>query len=227
MSIQIRQRSYTNGKFFRPKPTVVERPESHLLVVASSWGTTDAGGRAAHLLIDQFETLSQDDVTTPYEMMPSLTSAANRLRLGAVAANQTFYRSENAKLWRAAVEVAAVHFEKNVFSFVQVGAPHLLLLQNEDLHPLAYEPDLAFEVGNVGPLFSRAIGVDSQVLVRAGSMRVRGDAKLLMLSRSTLPRKIFASAQFDEKSIVDILTKDDPDEPFWLGLIDFSESHND
>lgn len=219
--IELEQRSYTAGIFFRPRPVVIERSESHLLVVATPWGPLEPAQRTANLIVEQFELLSKDDVTTPYETIPTLSAAANRLRIGALTANNYLYRTENGKVWKAAVELAAIHYDHGVLSWVQVGSPHLLLLENGILHPLAYEADWATQSGNEGPLFSQALGLENQVPLRAGSLRVKADAQLLMVSRGTLPRRVFGLPVFEMNKVVQAMTSDSLSTPFWLGLSSF------
>ncbi len=222
--MSLEQRSYTSGVYFRPKPVVIERPESHLLIVATPWGSLESAQRTATTMIDQFELLSKDDVTTPYEMIPTLSKAANRLRIGALTANNYLYRNENGKTWKSAVELAAIHYDHGVLSWVQVGSPHLILLENGVLHPLAYEADWAYQSGNEGPLFTQALGLENMVPLKAGSLRVKPEAQLLMVSRGTLPRRVFGLPVFKMENLVKAMTADSTATPFWMGLTQFQSA---
>lgn len=219
--MQLEQRSYTSGVFFRPKPVVIERPESHLLVVATPWGNVDSAQRVANIIVEQFELLSKDDLTTPYETIPNISAAANRLRVGALTANQYLYRNENGKTWKSAVELAAIHYDRGVLSWVQIGSPHLILLEKGILHPIAYEADWAYQSGNEGPLFTQALGIDNMISLKAGSQRVHPESQLLMVSRGTLPRRIYGLPVFEMDKVIQTMTNDSPVTPFWLGLTNF------
>lgn len=221
--MRIDQRSYTNGDYFRPKPVVNERAESHLIAVATPWGPLEAAQKSAQTLSDQFEILSQEDVTTPFESIATLSSAANRLRVGALMANQYLYRTENNKVWKSAVEMTAVHYDHQVLSWVQVGCPHLILLEKETLHPLAYEPDWSHQSGNAGPLFTQALGLENNTPLKAGSLRVQPNSQLLMISRGTIPKAIFAFDQFSIDGVAQVLIEDDESAPFWVGLVSLED----
>jgi hypothetical protein len=217
---EIQQRSYTNGVYYRPKPYVLERSDSHLLTVSIPWGPVESARRVGQIVTEQFELLDRDDMTTPFESIPSISSAANRLRMGALTANQSLFRQDNGKIWRSAVELCGIHFDRRVLSWVQVGCPHLLLLEKNMIHPLAYEPDWSQQSGNQGPLFSQALGLEGLVPLKAGSLRVSPGAQLLMIARSALPRTLFQFEKFELESLVQSLIDDDHEAPFWAGLIE-------
>lgn len=223
-------RSYTSGQFFRPKPFILERPESNLIVVATPWGPLEHAQRVAEIVTEQFELLSREDLTTPFESIPNLSSAANRLRMGLMTANQFLFKGENAKAWKTAVEIVAIHFDKPVVSWAHVGGPHLLLADPQQTHPLAYALGWDAQTQQQGPLFSQALGIEAQLPISAGSVRVKSGSRLLMLSRSHWPRNILAQA-FGKKGseqemdlVLKSLVDENPENPFWLGLCDFSSA---
>lgn len=225
--MELERRAYTDGQFFRPTPVILEREESRFLAVATPWGPVESGQKAVSVLTEQFELLGREDMTTPFESIPTLSPAANRLRIGALTANQYLFRNENAKLWKTAVELAALHFDNQVLSWVQVGSPHIILNNQGVLHPIAYEPDWAFQSGNAGPLFSQALGLESLVPLHSGSLRIRGEAEALLISRGTIPRAIFQLTQFSIDAVTEILVGDDPHMPFWAGVVKFGSGGNE
>lgn len=222
------QRSYTTGQFFRPKPFVIERPESHLIVIATPWGPLEHAQNTAETVVEQFELLSNEDFTIPFESLPTLNPAANRLRLGLMTANNALIKNENAKGWKTAVEMTAIHFNQNVLSWAHVGSPHLLLTDTNYSHPLAYCLDWDVQSKSQGPLFSQALGIEAQLPISAGSIRARRGSRLLMLARSHWPREILgktmAPGSVDQQmeALVKILVEESPDNPFWFGLCDLS-----
>ncbi|PWU12851.1 MAG: hypothetical protein C5B49_15635 [Bdellovibrio sp.] len=216
--MQLSHRSYTNGEFFRPKPQIVERAESGLLVVATAWGGAEASQRACNTIVEQFELLSGEDLTTPFESLPSVSPAANRLRIGALLANQQILKGDNAKIWKSAVELAAFHMKHGVLSWVQIGNPTLLLKDEKYLHPLAYEMDWGIQSGNEGPLFSQALGLDRQIPLRVGSCRVPPGSELLLISRNSIPGDLFQLNTLELDEVFQVLVNDNPRSPFWLGL---------
>lgn len=220
--LKLKARSYTNGKFFRPKPVIVERPESHLLVIATPWGALEAAQKAAESVADQFDELAREDLTTPFDRLASVSAAANRLRAGVMLANQHLFRNENGKLWKSAVEIVAIHCAKGVLSWVHVGSPHLLLNDGKNIHPFAYDIDWAGQSDNQGPLFAQALGIEANVPLNVGSLRIPEDSQVLMLSRTHVPRSVFQAKNFDFHRLEETLINDNPASPFWLGVLEFA-----
>lgn len=222
------QRSYTSGQFFRPKPFVLERPESNLIVIATPWGPLEHAQRVAEIVTEQFELLSREDLTTPFESIPTLNSAANKLRMGLMTANQFLFKGENAKAWKTAVEIVAIHYDQPVLSWAHVGGPHLLLADSRFTHPLAYALDWDAQTQIQGPLFSQALGIEAHLPISAGSVRVSKESQLLMLSRSHWPRSILSQAFGKKQSeqemdlVLKALVEENPENPFWLGIFNLA-----
>lgn len=226
--MQLFQRSYTTGQYFRPKPVVIERPESHLIVVATPWGPVEHAQKSAEIVVEQFEILSNEDLTTPFESIPTLNAAANRLRIGLLSANQYLFKNENAKAWKTAVEVMAIHSYGGVLSWANVGSPHLLVANKTLTLPLQYQMDWEIQSLKKGPLFSQALGLEGQALISAGSVRVPPKSRLVMLAHSHWPRQILnqslgqESAEQDLESLLQIIVQESSDSPFWMAVTDLS-----
>lgn len=218
--MKLNQASYTNGLYFRPKPVVIDRPDSNLLVIATGWGPLEVTQHAAEMVVEQFELLSRDDVTTAFEVMASVSSPANRLVNGARMANQHLYKIENAKQWKSAVELTAIHYEYGVLSWVHVGSPHVLLHDGKNVHPLAYAVDWVGQTENRGPLFSEALGMDANVNLTVGSLRLTREAQVLLVGRSTLPKAVFQAEGFESKVLQHQMVDDNADAPYWLGVVE-------
>lgn len=216
--------SYTNGQYFRPKPVLIERPDSHLLVVATGWGPLEMTQNAAELVVNQFEQLAQEDQTTTVEVTASVSTPANRLIAGIKQANQYLYKTENAKLWKAAVEITALHYDRGVLSWVHVGSPHVILNDGKNIHPVAYVVDWVAQTGNQGPLFSQALGMDPHVNMTVGSLRLGSETQILLLGRSIMPRSVLSCEKFVAPEIQRLLVDDDPNAPFWLGLVELEDA---
>lgn len=221
--MKLSQSSYTNGLYFRPKPVVIDRPDSHLLIVATGWGPLEVTQRAAEMVVEQFELLSKDDVTTAFEVMSSVSSPANRLVNGVRMANQHLFKIENAKQWKTAVEMTAIHYEHGVLSWVHVGSPHILFHDGQAVHPLAYVVDWVGQSENRGPLFSEALGMEANVNLVVGSVRLQRAGQLCLISRSGLPKAIYQVQGFDPSEVQHMMVDDDADAPFWAGTVELSE----
>lgn len=219
------QRSYTNGETFRPKPILIEKPESGLIVIATPWGPVESAHRVAEIVSEQFELLAREDMTSPFESVPSLSAAANRLRIGVLAANAYLCKNENAKQWKSAVELTAIHYARGVLSWVHVGSPHILLHDGQHIHPVAYDVDWTSQSQNKGPLFSQALGLDSNPALKAGSVRLRKAAQILLLSRSTVPGGLFTKDHFELENLLEDLVQDQSAEPCWVGVLNLDESY--
>lgn len=225
--MKIQERSYSS-KIFRPKPYLHVEPDGSLLVVATSWGQPEHASLVADE-ISKYVTAARGDVevTSPFEFLTCLSDQANHLRIGMMIANDVLYRGENKAEYVSGVEVLAIARSGEEIAWAQVGAPHLLLRRaGRPLVPLATSFDHSFELslrgGVSAPLPSRLLGVEPTSNIVCGDLRAGDKDLLVLLSSSQLPQSLWtAEGPLDLQGVTRHLVQEDPDLPFWLGLVDF------
>ncbi|MBX3041353.1 MAG: hypothetical protein KF789_11660 [Bdellovibrionaceae bacterium] len=225
--MRIQERSYSS-KIFRPKPYLHAEADGSLLVVATSWGQPEHANLVADE-IAKYVTAAKGDVevTSPFEFLTCLSDQANHLRIGMMIANDILYRGENKAEYVSGVEVLAIARSGEEIAWAQVGAPHLLLRrEGRPLVPLATAFDHSFELslkgGASAPLPSRLLGVEPTSNIVCGDLRAGDKDLLVLLASSMLPQSLWTAAgPLDLQAVTRHLVQEDPDLPFWLGLVDF------
>lgn len=224
----LKERSF-GGNLFRPRPEI-HCDSKELIIIATPWGPRRSAKLAVQVMLDYFLSSRDDrETTSPFERLSCLSSAANNLRIAAMLANDAIWRRENNNEYLAGVEIFASCFFNQEFTWVQVGQPHLFLAKQEQqsLMPLSSSLDLALEMSQarelLPPLPNQMLGVDSSVNLFTSSYRPRKGDHLILLSRSDFPASLY-SAPPEESKISEILANDDPNRPYWLGIIDIFES---
>lgn len=226
--MKLQERSYSS-KIFRPKPHVHVEADGALLVVATSWGLPEHAALVAGEIANYVTAARGDvEVTSPFEYLTSLSDAANDLRISMLVANDVLYRGENKSEYVSGVEVLAILRQDSQVAWAQVGSPHLLLRRpGRPLVPLATSFDHSFELALQGkheaPLPSRLLGVDPSCQIVCGDLQAGADDLLVLLSSSQLPPALWtAPGPFDLRNLTGHLIAENPDLPFWIGLVDFT-----
>ncbi|MBK8201987.1 MAG: hypothetical protein IPK68_06600 [Bdellovibrionales bacterium] len=222
------ERSY-NGRFSRPRPEIFIEEQSGLLIIATPWGSRNAARKAIQAITEFFLAAKDDiEVTSPFQKLTCLSSIANSLRTAVMLANDLVYQEENRDEYLSSLELFAAAVSANELSFVQLGHPQVFLDRN------GYPPitsgslaDLSLDFSRNGnvlpPLPSALLGVHSTSALNIRTIRVNKEDRLLLVSHSFMPSSFF-NLGFEERSIEkisSIISKQSPQEPFWVGQVTF------
>lgn len=216
--MKFEERSYS-GKNFRPKPVVVFDSKMASLIVATSWGEKSDAERVAQIFSDALNVSDQSEVTSPYGYIGTISTRANQMRTAAIMANDFLYREVNRSEYSSCVEVLSLVLEKNVLSWLYVGAPHVILYHQQKCHPLVYNYDLPAQFNCSIPLPTQCLGVEPTVQLNASSVMLKGNSDIVLLSRSTIPGSLFSQKNPTIHSLSTDLVKDNENSPFWLGQL--------
>ncbi len=225
-SMDFEERSFS-GKLFRPRPEISRSDNGYLLAIITPWGAREHSKEAISLLHEYVSASFEDqDVTSPFEKLTCFSPLGNSMRIAVLLCNDLFYRSINEKELQSGLELFVGGYANQEFFWVQVGNPQLILLRpGRGAIPLASQMDLSFEMSQaqqpLPPLPSRLLGVSQHVNLNIGSIRPQPGDRLLLLSRSDLPPSLFAT-DLDHRGLAEItqlIARDNPDIPFWIGII--------
>lgn len=216
--MDLAQRSYS-GHSFRPRPVIEELRAQQTLIVATSWGEPEHARQVVEIIKEQVNAASNPEATRIGQFIPELTESGNNLRTAALLANEQLYLRENSKEYSAAVEVALITVQKQVLSWVQIGTPHLILKNESGMQPLVTQPDWAWQLQQDTPLVCKALGLERHCYPHCGSFRLRGREKLVLLSRSAVPSKMYLLPDADLQTCSTVLVEDHEKVPFWLGVL--------
>lgn len=212
------QRSYS-GQNHRPSPLVSVETETKSLLVLTSWGDEAPAQRVSNILKDFLVTSSSPDATRigPASENSVGGDLLQRLRSAAAFGNEAILTAENKTEWTSAVEMAVISSQHQVISWVQIGAPHILVWTPEkNFQPLCYTPDWASQIQQGAPLVCNALGLEKFCAVNSGSYRLKGNETLVLVSRSHLPGTFFSSTTCDLQALSRLLIEDSEETPFWI-----------
>lgn len=224
--MKIQERSYST-KMFRPRPEIYAEPDGSLLVVTTSWGDPEHAVRFNEDVAKYIQAARADvEVTSPFEFLTSLTNEANYLRISALIANESFYRSDNKADYQAGLETLMLLRVGSQLAYAQVGAPHLLIQKADRLvAPVSMNYDASLEMsGEQGillpPLPQSLVGIDMNLNIRAGHFRIDDRDRLILYSGSIWPEALWgATATTDLQQLTQKVVQKNPEAPFWLGLV--------
>lgn len=213
---------FFSGKSFLPKPLIEIEKNSNTLIVATSWGAPDLAKTTVEIIKEQLGSISHDtEVTRVTKFIEGLSEEGNRLRSAALFANEHLFLRENAKDYAGAVEIALISIQNRSLSWAQLGAPHVLLRNDQGYQPICYTPDWSWQLKQTSPLVSKALGLERNCYLNCGNCRMEKSDQIFLISRSNLPPQLYSQAADDVESVSRILVDDDPESPFWIGHLQF------
>ncbi|MCB0357590.1 MAG: hypothetical protein KDD40_11310, partial [Bdellovibrionales bacterium] len=157
-----------------------------------------------------------------------LSQEANNLRIAVLFANEKIYNDENYDEYTSSCELISLVQVGNEVHFIQIGQPALYLIRNGvAVLPMACHMDLSMNVSTekniISPLPSQLLGVEKHIDFSVRTFIPQSRDKVALLSRTFAPASFLNSPP--DKSQLEHLTQnisqENPDNPFWLGLLEF------
>lgn len=214
----LKHRAYS-GRWFRPKPLIDFDEKMGCLLIVTPWSDREPGEKVIRLIKDHLNLSEDSPASRSEDHLEALGPIGNRLRSGVLLAHESLYENENSTDYSVSLEIAAISVQGRVLSWVQVGAPHLLLTSSKGLQPLCYAPDGAWQFGQNSPLWTHGLGVEKSVHLNCGSHLIQGGEKLILLSRSLIPSQFYSSAKSDINGLAQLLADSAEDMPFWIATL--------
>lgn len=227
--MKLQERSYST-KIIRPRPFIHQEEDGSLVVIATSWGQPEHGQRVLDEIVKYINAAKSDvEVTSPFEFLTCLTDEVNYLRISILIANDLLYRSENKREYFSGVEVLALLKRGQQLSWAQVGSPSLLIKRKgESLQPLSVGLDIASELQGGGtplpPLPAQLLGLDPTCNIQCGHTRIGEEDQCVLYAGSSIAPGLWNSdgSLLDLSTVTNKLIQENPESPFWLGLIQSS-----
>lgn len=224
--MRLKERSYST-KVLRPKPQIHLDEEGGLVVITTSWGQPEHANRVLEEVVKYVSAAKADvEVTSPYEFLTCLTDEVNYVRTAVLIANEMLYRGENRNEYFSGVEVLVLFQRGTQLAWAQVGCPSIFIQRkNQNLQPLAVGLDLASEMrhdGMLPPLPAQLLGLDPTCNIGCGHTSVTPGDQLILLASSSVASSLWlkTSDSTDIAEITGKMLQEDPDSPFWLGLVE-------
>lgn len=223
--MKLQERSYSS-RIMRPKPQIHVEEDGSLIVVVTAWGQPEHGERALTEVVKYVSAAKADvEVTSPFEFLTCISDEANYVRTALMIANDALYRGENRREYASGVEILAIFKRGTQVAWAQVGAPSIFVQrQNQRLQPLSVSPDLASELReseSLPPLPAQLLGLDPTCNIQTGHTHVAEGDKLVLFAGTSVATALWGlqSYQTDLNQITQAMVHEEPELPFWLGLI--------
>lgn len=216
--MDLESRSYNPGQIFRPRPYILSRPESQLLILATSWTTQGEAEKAARLILEQVEQTEGTDATSIVSKDAPNAEAGSKLKSALQVTSQFIYKQENLKQARLLIEALVIQRQGQLISWAQVGQPNLYLIRKGRVAPLAVGSDLSVFDPALPPLAMAGLGLTQQTNVQTGSARMLAGDQLLFLAQSFESAWPRWSENPSFEALAQSLIESQSDLPFWCGL---------
>lgn len=228
--MELQERSY-GGKLFRPKPEFHIEPDGSFGVIATPWGARQGAKKVIDIMTDFIQSARQDmEATSPFQKLSSLSPLANNLRVGIMLANDSLYREDNKQEYLTGVEVLVFARSQGELAYAQVGCPHLILARpGMPWIPLSTQNDLSVEWAEgtdlQSPLPQNLIGLHTTSNLNISSLKTKKGDRLVFLSHSLIAHPLNNTPydKSDIDGITETLSKNHPDLPFWLGILELGD----
>lgn len=224
--MQVDERSY-GGKLFRPAPVVQASNDERVLFIATPWGDPKIAEDFIEMALNHLNSAQEDpDRTVVFARSESLNREENQMQEAILATHAEMNRKYNDDELRAGVEVLCLLKSHNKITWFQVGAPYLSIIRKDKLIPVHHPIDLSFDYSKgetLPPLPKTLIGVQQQVHIGVGTLRIHKEDRLLLVARSYVPYELFKQdpQALDLDSVSRSLAADNTDLPFWAAIINF------
>ena len=226
--MKILERSFL-AKDFRPRPACYISENQRSAAVLTSWGqgalSTDT---VFEEMEEQFNLFSEDsDSTRPHQyIMAGLSTLENDIRTAVLHANKSIYAKINQEEFCTGFELFFAGFKEGVCAFVQAGQPSVLLDRSKGpLQSVGLTADWSVlgDQLNLPPLPFRLLGLYEDLALQPYYFRLQKGDRLILLNRTYVP-PAWLSVKREERNLENLsrlAVKDNPDTPFWIGLLDF------
>ena len=233
--MNLESRSFA-GKSFRPQPELLLNDDLHLFAIVTPWGPRSHTQNILDFLAQNCETLSSDEeVTTIYPKLKSLSPEENMLRALALSCGEHIFKEQNeGKEYIFGYEMVCGLFIGDSAGgkvlFVQIGHPYIYLDRpGVSLQPIGHALDLSGGFSRLPerlpPLPSRLLGIHEDAHFSVFSLPVKEGDRLVFISRAFVPGTLLEMPQ-EKRNLQGFslaLAEDDESMAFWLGLLDFKD----
>lgn len=221
------ERSYST-KMLRPRPLIHSEDDGSLVVIATSWGQPEHGQRALDEVVKYVGAAKSDvEVTSPFEFLACVPDEVNYVRTALLLANDLLYRGENKMEYFSGVEILAMFRRGNMLAWAQVGNPSIFAQRTgKRLQPLQMGLDLSTEFNTqdktLPPMPTQLLGLEPSCNIQCGHSILKSGEQVVLLSASAIANSLLnrEPGKFDLNIITQKMIQEDPEAPFWLGLID-------
>ena len=218
--MKFEERSYSSS-MIRPRPHVYIDPSGSFILVLTAWGGADNLSRIFDHVKQHMQSVKQDDeLTTPFQNILTLSDEANDLRVATLMTNDLVFRGLNQDKYNTVVETCFINLKQRHVAWSQMGTPHLFLKKkNERPQPISCFPESRSELLGF-PLPVHFLGAEPTIAPRCGDLYLDEGDELILLSSSVIPTEIWnLQKEATLQEWTEALASKDEIQPFWLGRL--------
>ena len=246
--MKLTERSFST-KLIRPRPSSHLSSNKELIAILTEWGGHSINSKNIFdELESQYNFLSTDkESTQPFPKLISISLIENNMRSSLVQANQTLFQKINYEEYRTGFELFYATTQGHMCTVIQIGQPMMIIDRpNHILHyvggsadrwsfsysqktapdsPLNTPADPASTHTNIPPpLPGQLLGVYNDIAFHPFCFRFSSEDRLILLSRHNIPSSWFTIKRKDRdlNTLSELAVKENPDIPFWIGIIEFT-----
>ncbi len=192
--------SQPNSKFPRSESLILE--EQNFIIIATPWGNRDPVTSLLQNISEYFLSANSDqDATSPFAKLSSLSTAANNLNIAIQLANQKIYRENNNKEWTCGIQIFAAIKDGEEIIWAEYGSSNLILKKTNKVIPLLTNFDHSLDYSKkelLSPLPNKLIGLEPEVILNFGSFKHHTGDKLFLISHCNLQLEDFKAQNFSD-----------------------------
>lgn len=231
--MNLKYQSFGGSNHFRPQPEILINKNLKIFAVITPWGSRHKTKELADFLVQNYENYkSQEDITSFFPKLLSLTQEENNLRNLVLSCNQWIFKEQNkSQKYNFGYEMVIGSVIDNQILLVQIGHPFIYLdKQNLSLQALGHVLDLSGGFSHLEnklpPLPSQLMGLYPDTHFSVFNIPIQKKDRLILMSRTFVPAHIL-DIKTEDRTLDYFsmeLSKDDKDMPFWIGILDFAEA---
>lgn len=224
--MQITSRPY-GGKLFRPLPEVHLSEDHTLLIIATPWGNSSIAKDFINGVTTYWRDSAREANKNPmYAQDDGLSATEHLLKMAILAVHEDLKDKYNEEGLAAGLEVLCLLKDQKKLAWFQVGSPALVLMREKTFlplfHPVDFSHDFSTPELSLPPLPKELLGVQQQVNLTVGGMKLHTGDRFLIVSRNSIPGKFFQTVDPETMTLdsaSQIFAEDNEDQPFWVGLL--------
>lgn len=224
--MQLSTRPY-GGKLFRPIPEVHISEDQTLVIVATPWGNNSIAKDFINGVTTYWRDSSRDtNKTSSYTPDDGLSHTEHLFKMAVMAVHEDLKDKYNEEELSAGLEVLCLLKNQQKLCWFQVGGPSLVLVREKSMlplfHPVDFSHDFSTPEMSLAPLPKDLLGVQQQVNLTVGGMKLHKGDRFLMVSRTSIPSSFFQTMNPETMTLDEAtlhFAKDNENQPFWLGLL--------
>jgi len=201
-----------------------------MFAIVTPWGQAFQTQKILEFLVQNYESFYADEEKTSiYSKLESLSQEENTLRALLLSCSEWIFNEQNGgKEYNFGYELVCGNFKNGKLIFIQAGHP-AIYLDRPDIplqslgHVLDFSALFSQKGNRLPPLPSTLIGLYPDTHFPVFSFPILSGDRLIFISRDFVQNSLLdiSRPQRNLDHLLFVLTKENEESPFWLGILSF------